>query len=598
MSDMFSGDITKADGLQISAIFEFMDPEYHKAVVRRAIDSRDKVSKEARGLLNSAINSTVKVPQFPKEPAKAPTPYLLEHVLKAVTIFDKLTGAVLKVWAESHDALGDVVVKHLEDLAMPAEYPDFSGNQFRGSWFSDVWEREIDKILECHGDFDKDDVALMLCYVSGKIPGSRETKDDVLSQGLEYLRSLPPNAPEWEQEIPEFVASLNAIQKKKEKQRSQAVELDTAIADIGDACSAELAFFQRDITSWSVAQLSPDADILEALQLTKKLQSLLTEYQSVYVMAPVFSEEQIRRQERAALEPRILSMMGRIDRLMGGSDGPDDDSPSGVDVVYDSEDPTEHTDLLADAQTDAQAEVRSSSGGSEEQQTTGEAIEPSEDPDGDVKSEVENKRAFSDEDYTSLQSENQCLNRKLKSLHNKLYTSEKEAEIWRVAYIEEASKGPMTVGEDEDLSIESVNDAVELAKERFDDELLFQLNGKSCVEDNPFKHPKAVWDALQWLATTYYGARMGEINLSSLDVSIREACKWWYRGHQSDITMNKYEDWYTTKVGNKVYWLHKHIGTGSNKDARYTIRVAFDWDKSKERVVVGFIGQHQQTDAT
>ena len=586
MSDMFSGDIMNVDSLQMSEVFGFINPEYHEAVVKRVLDSRDKVSKEARGLLNSAINSTVKVPQFPKEPARAPTPYLMAHVLKAVTILDKLTGAVLKVWAESHDALGTVVVKHLEDLAMPAEYPDFSGNRFRGTWFSDVWEREIDKILERHGEFDKDDVALMLCYVSGKIPGSRETKDNILSQGIEYLRSLPPNAPEWEQEIPEFIETLNAIHKKKEKQRSQAATLNTAITDIGNVFAAELTFFQRDATAWSVAQLSPDVDILEALQLTKDLQSLLTEYQSVYGMAPVFSEEQIRRQKRAELESRILPMMDRIDRLMGENQGPDDDSPSGIDVVDDFDDSTEHT------------EVRSPSDAAEAQQPTGEVVEPPEAPDEDVKSERENERAFSDEDYTSLRSENQHLNRKLKSLHNKLYTSEKEAEIWRVAYIEEASKGAIIAGEDEDLSIEGVNDAVELAKERFDDKLIFQLNGKSRVEANPFIHPKAVWDALQWLATTYYESRIGKNSLTNPDVSIREACKWWYKRRQSDITMKKYKSWYTTKVENKVHWLKEHIGTGISKDARYTIRIAFEWDKSKERVVIGYIGQHQQTDAT
>ncbi len=593
MSDMFLGDITNADSLQISAIYGFMEPEYHEVVVRRALNSRDKVSKAARGVLNSAINSTAKVPQFPKEPAKAPTPYLMEPILKTVTKSDKLAGAVLKVWAESHDALRDVVVKHLDNLAMPAKYPDFSGNRFRGTWFSDAWERETNKILERHGDFDKDDIALMLCYVSGKIPGAKEKKDDVLAQSLEYLRSLPANASEWEQEIPEFVKSLDAIREVKEKQRSQAVELDTAIADIGDACSAELAFFQRDITSWSVAQLSPDTDILEALQLTKKLQSLLTEYQSVYGMAPVFSEEQIRRQKRAELEPHILSMMDRIDRLMSGNQGPDDDFPSGIEAVYNSDDSIERI------------EVKSSSDESEAPQPIGEVIEPSGVPDREVKSKKKNERAFSDEDYTSLQSENQHLNGEVESLQSQLHTSQngiekwqKEAERWRRYYIEEASKGAATAGEDEDLSIESVNDAVELAKERFDDKLLFQLNGKSRVEDNPFKHPKAVWDALQWLATTYYGARLGKISLTNPDVSIRKACKWWYKGHQSDITMNKYEDWYTTKVGNKTHWLKKHIGTGSSRNARYTIRIAFDWDKSKERVVIGFIGQHQQTDAT
>ena len=290
MSDMFSGDITNADGLQISAIFGFMNPEYHEAVVKHVLDSRSKVSKEARGLLNSAINSTVKVPQFPREPAKAPTPYLMEHVLKAVTIFDELTGAVLKVWAESQDALCDVVIKHLGDLAMPAEYPDFSGNRFRGTWFSDAWMRETDKILERHNEFEKDDIALMLCYVSGKIPGSQKKKDDVLSRSLEYLRSLPANAPEWEEAIQGFVESVQAIVETKKAQYEQANDLDTLIAEVGDVFSPELEFFQKDIAPWSAAHLSPDADLSKVLRDTQDMRSLLAEYQPIHKIAPVLEE--------------------------------------------------------------------------------------------------------------------------------------------------------------------------------------------------------------------------------------------------------------------------------------------------------------------
>ena len=553
MSDMFSDNITKADSLQMSEIFGFMDPEYHEAVVRRALDSRDKVSKEARGLLNSAINSTVKVPQFPKEPAKAPTPYLMEQILKAVTILDKLTGAVLKVWAESHDALGDVVVKHLEDLAMPAEYPDFSDDRFRGFWFSDVWTRETDKILERHGEFEKDDVALMLCYVSGKIPGSEETKDDVLSQSLKYLRSLPANAPEWREAIPDFAESMQAIIETKEAQYKQANDLDALIAEVQDVFPSELDFFQKDIASWSAAHLLPDADLPKVLQDTQNMRSLLADYQPIHEPAPVLEEERERRPRRVKLENRILPIIDRIDRLMNESPVPP--------IEEEQEFP------VPDAQQPAQ--------------------------------ELDNQ---SEADYIALKSEHEeeveSLQSQLHEHRDEIEKLQEEAERWRRHYIEEASKRVATTGEDEDLSIESVNDAVELAKKRFDDKLLFQLNGKSRVEDNPFIHPKAVWDALQWLAITYYEARMGEISLTNPDVSIRKACKWWYKGHQSDITMNKYEDWYTTKVGNKIHWLKKHIGTGSNKDARYTIRVAFDWDKSKERVVVGFIGQHQQTDAT
>ena len=556
MSDMFSGDITKSDSLQISTIFGFMNSEYHEVVVKRALNSLNEVLKEDQRVFESAINETVKVPQFPNRPAKAPPTFLTKPVFKATMRSDKLAGAVLKVWAESHDALRDVVVKHLEDLAMLAEYPDFSENQFQGFWFRDVWEREANKILERHSEFDKEDIELMLCYVSGKIPGAKEKKDDVLSQGLEYLRSLPANAPEWGEAIPGFVESVQTIIETKKAQYKQANELDTLIAEVRDVFSSELKFFQKDLASWSAAHLSLDANLSKVLQDTQKVQSLLTEYRPIHKPAPVLVEERERRPRRARLENRLLPLIDRIDQFMSES----------------------HTPPIEEEQ---QSDI------STKQQ-------PAQAPD--------DQRAFSEVDYIALKSEHE---KEIESLQGQLHKRQdeieklqKETERWRRYYIEEASKETATAGEDEDRVIESVNDAVELAKERFDDELLFQLNGKSRVEDNPFKHPKAVWDALQWLATTYYGARMGERSLTNPDVSIRKVCKWWYKGHQSDITMNKYEDWYTTKVGNKIYWLHKHIGTGSNKDARYTIRVAFDWDKSEERVVIGFIGQHQQTDAT
>ncbi len=556
MSDMFSGDITKSDSLQISTIFGFMNSEYHEVVVKRALNSLNEVLKEDQRVFESAINETVKVPQFPNRPAKAPPTFLTKPVFKATMRSDKLAGAVLKVWAESHDALRDVVVKHLEDLAMLAEYPDFSENQFQGFWFRDVWEREANKILERHSEFDKEDIELMLCYVSGKIPGAKEKKDDVLSQGLEYLRSLPANAPEWGEAIPGFVESVQTIIETKKAQYKQANELDTLIVEVRDVFSSELKFFQKDLASWSAAHLSLDANLSKVLQDTQKVQSLLTEYRPIHKPAPVLVEERERRPRRARLENRLLPLIDRIDQFMSES----------------------HTPPIEEEQ---QSDI------STKQQ-------PAQAPD--------DQRAFSEVDYIALKSEHE---KEIESLQGQLHKRQdeieklqKETERWRRYYIEEASKETATAGEDEDRVIESVNDAVELAKEIFDDELLFQLNGKSRVEDNPFKHPKAVWDALQWLATTYYGARMGERSLTNPDVSIRKVCKWWYKGHQSDITMNKYEDWYTTKVGNKIYWLHKHIGTGSNKDARYTIRVAFDWDKSEERVVIGFIGQHQQTDAT
>ena len=570
MLDTFSSDITATTQLRFAAIFTFMDIDYIQTVVKRAVLSHKKASKEARGLFESAVNKPglVKVSRFPNQPAKAPPPFLVEPVLRAVIRSDKLAGAVLKIWAESHEALGEVVVKHLGNLAMPAEYPDFLENRFRSSWFSDAWTRERDKILEQHSAFKKDDVALMLCYVSGKIPGPRESaKNEVLSRCLKYMRALPANAPEWERGIPDFVAELNAIREVKSTQRNQAADIDAAIAEIKDAFSVALAFFQRDATSWSVAHLDPDADLVEVLQEITDLQSLLAEYQPISGMASVLSEERVRRQKREGLENRILPIMDRIDQLMCG------DPESGEDPLL--------------------AELR----GKKEQPPEDEkrAAQPG---DAQVAEQTDESRAFSDEDYEALQSENQHLEREIKSLRDKLREIQNEMESWRVAYIEAASKAKASAEEDENLSIENVHDVVELAKEKYDDRLLFQLNAKSQVEDNPFRHPKAVWDALTWLATTYYEYRKGERELPNIDQSVREACKWWYRGHQSNMTMNKYKDWYTTKVNGQVCWLHTHIGTGRNKNARFTIRIGFDWDKNSDRVIVGFIGQHQQTDAT
>ena len=41
-----------------------------------------------------------------------------------------------------------------------------------------------------------------------------------------------------------------------------------------------------------------------------------------------------------------------------------------------------------------------------------------------------------------------------------------------------------------------------------------------------------------------------------------------------------------------------HVKTGTVKDPRHTIRVAFEWDADERMVVIGFIGQHQRTQGT
>ena len=153
--------------------------EYSASVVERALKSRNQASNEAKQALTAAINGAVKdIPQFPNKPASAPPPFLVEPVTHEMLHSDKLAGAVLRVWAESHQDLHDAVVEHLDSVGMPAEYPNFKENRLRGMWPPDTWEHELEAIAEGNGEFDEDDVALMLCYVSGKIPDFPDDEED------------------------------------------------------------------------------------------------------------------------------------------------------------------------------------------------------------------------------------------------------------------------------------------------------------------------------------------------------------------------------------------------------------------------------------
>ena len=536
--------------------------EYSASVVERALKSRNQASNEAKQALTAAINGAVKdIPQFPNKPASAPPPFLVEPVTHEMFHSDKLAGAVLRVWAESHQDLHDAVVEHLDSVGMPAEYPNFKENRLRGMWPPDTWEHELEAIAEGNGEFDEDDVALMLCYVSGKIPDFPDDEEDGpyvdFSRWLERMRALPPGEEEWS-EAREFLASAAKIIEEKEIElgRTQAREVDNTIADLAETFSPELSYLERGVDAWSADKL-PASAIPDALLSAFRLDFALREYRPVRELAPVRSEEAARAEERRELESRILSLMDDVDRLMSGEGAPEGDTPSGQDL---EETPT--------AAHDARSE-----------------------PEGEPE-------AAAPQSDQALLEENDNLQQEVRSLQDELKESRHKEEGWRLSYVEAARRRMAQGGEDEALPVRDVAAAVELARDLFADELLFQLNSRSVVRNNPFEDPEAMLGALRWLATTYRRSRMGDGSLPDPDASIREACGWFYTSHQSEVTMGRYRDWYVTKVDGKARRLRDHVGKGNSKDPRHTIRIGFDWDKEQQAVIVGYIGQHQQTAAT
>ena len=200
-------------------------------------------------------------------------------------------------------------------------------------------------------------------------------------------------------------------------------------------------------------------------------------------------------------------------------------------------------------------------------------------------------------DADALRSENQDLRDEVEALKTELFGSQEREESWRMAY-RSAMDGSLKEAGEPPPTVETVHSAVELAKGSFRQELLFAPNSESNIEENPFTDPQKVWEALRWLATTYYPSKMGRLRVTDFDQSIKEACGWWYKGDQGETTLSRYEKSYTTRVEGKRHWLAEHIGKGTTFDARYTIRIAFDWDRDRRQVIVGYIGRHQQTDAS
>lgn len=542
--------------------------EYTFSMVGRALKSRNQVSNEAKQALAAAINSTVKdIPQFPRKPASAPPPFLVEPVAHDMLHSDKLAGAVFRVWAESHEDLRDMVVEHLKGMGMPAEYPDFEANRLRGMWPPGIWEEELDTLVDGNGEFHEDDVALMMCYASGKVPDFADEEDDApyvdFSRWLERMRALPPGEEEWI-EARDFLASAAKIIEEKEAEldRAQAKQLDDAIAELAETYAPELSYLERGVDSWSADSFSV-SDIPDALLTAYRLELALEEYRPVRELAPVRSEEAARAEERRELESRILSLMDDMDRLMSSGGVTEDDSPAVGEDVRPGD--------MAAAGTGASLPSAA-------------AEEPAE--------------ASARESDEALLEENDNLQREVRSLRDELKESRHKEEGWRLSYVEAARRRMAQGGDDEALPVRDVAAAVELAEGLFADELLFRLNSRSVVRNNPFEDAEAVLGALKWLATTYRRSRMGDGSLPDPDASIREACGWFYTSHQSEVTMGRYKEWYVTKVDGKTRRLRDHVGKGNSKDPRHTIRIGFDWDKERRAVIIGYIGQHQQTATT
>lgn len=572
-----------------------MSDDFRAEVVERALARRKKASGDLRQLFQSVLRKNVKIKGF-RNPNRADYRVLLTEILRLLPFSAELVGAVLQIWMDSHAELYEIVSRRLSELKIPAQGLDFSENCFAGSWDSDNWLQEAESLAASHSQFSKDEIALMLLCVSGSMPDGDEGDNDdpAESQGDAFFRQwlvemqdLPADASQWQQ-ANDFVASATEIIHYKAIVRKYTQKYNEILAVINQEFGRELEFFMGGPDARSLdrlyegvaGHLLPTTEELEKLlRNSESLKRLLTDYKSVHDIAPTVSEEAALWPRRVKLQQEILACICQMHLMFVE-----------VDEAHEILEAMEGTGAFPVPDSTAE----------DDKSDSVQASNPVLSDEG-IHEPVAKSPSVADNGKSYLESENSSLRQELQDLRGELKTTQGVVKLWRVAYEETRrqvapTEEPPSV--DELLPIENVRTAVALAREKYADELLFQPNSKSEIEENPFKKPAKVMAALEWLATTYYRSKLGEVSVPDLNWSIKKACGWRYTGNQNENTMKQYKPWYTTSLEGKIYWLKTHVGTGSNKDSRYTIRIAFDWDSVRKVVVIGYIGQHQQTSAT
>ena len=601
-------DIRADEGGPLSAVFQQMDFGCVRTVVNSALEFRSKASESVRSTLGSSIRRSIRIDGF-KDASRALPQQLREPVMWEVLEEgdDRLAGAVLRAWAEYHAELHDLVVDHLGGLGISPEYPDFKGSRFNSTWLRDEWLSECEAVTDGRSDLDFDDVALMMCYVSGRIPEPSyddeepEVESPLFLKWLDELNELPLDAPEWA-EVPELVEALSRMTTDKivTRLRAKTQDLEQNVAHTMEGFEAELRYLDLDIGSWPEDAVVRVTAVPMALDLIKELNDRLEEYHPVHPQGATRSEETARSDARRECEDAILDVVARWDRLMEEHELPGDDPEV---AGYDAGEPDpDGGNKGGDGgrqppwETAEQPSQEHSAGESD-------AAEIAEEYDS-LKSELDRLKQDSDsfrsensrlrEKNAGLQSDKALLDQKNSDLRNELSQSRETEESWRRAYIT-VSANHADAARDEPAQLLSVSDALALAGRAFPDELLFALNSKS-DKDSPFQKPDEVFDVLAWLATEYQRLRINPGASPDFDKLVKEAYPGWsYKPDQAEVAKDQFAEWYTTTVDGKTRELYSHIGKGNSFDPQNTIRIAFAWDDDLRKVIVGYIGLHQRT---
>ncbi len=199
-------------------------------------------------------------------------------------------------------------------------------------------------------------------------------------------------------------------------------------------------------------------------------------------------------------------------------------------------------------------------------------------------------------DNVALEERVHALEENLGSASDALRQARNDVTYWRGMYETERASAKVAAVESEP-EVSSVADALDRVLREHRNKIVVSLNSAS-DRDTPFSAPDEVYESLCFLATTFHDSKTGAAPCTDLNHSLRERTGWFYEAHQAATTLGKYRSEYECSWDSRRHILKAHMGTGTSKDPRHSIRVAFAWDDKKKVVVIGYVGQHQSNDKT
>ena len=607
--------VTDKGDLQLSSVFGRImqgDPSYIESVIDRALEHRAKGSEGARSRLNSAIdNGKFNVSGF-RGSAKSRAPNHQLRIPMTVDIMsgnDRLAGAAFMAWMESQKTLKDAVTEHLTGRGITTGGIDARKGAFDSLWPRSEWEGERDALREAHGDFEEDDIALMLCCVSGMAPEPLVSEDQRIESELfrgwvEELKGLDSEADDW-LDLDMFKAALSRIGEGKatERVRAQSDAIEDAIAHLADEYSDEMQYLGIEVAGW------PDdggrfgqAAFTSAREAISSLKEGLDEYRPIRPQASTRELELERAADRLAREKSLLDAVDRWGDFVAGLEAQPDallGADGGVSV--------EEIEALRAKFSEVKAEVEELNAVQEEMKAENERLnaelEESAVADGVSVREYDALRAERDAlasenvglkaTAEGLEADKRAQSERISRLRGDLSESNQMARMWRRNYEDERAKLSQ-MSELEPSELGSVREALELAERTFPDQLLLALNSKS-DKNSPFQKPDEVFGALRWLATEYHSLRTNPGSSPDFNMLLKQSCPGWsYKPGQTEVTKEQFSAWYTTSLDGKSYELQAHLAKGTSHDPQNTMRIAFAWDDDSSKVVVGYLGLHQR----